>query len=116
MCKAKELSKELLELIDKIQNEKSNLCKELSQYDLATDSILHKIELGNFNACEGYKLCKELQQIRKNRRRIKYELDPMNSICSNTGIIGLKTKVKHSISNIERLENRELYKDIIESI
>jgi len=112
LCNAKEYSNELLQLIDKIESEKVSLNKELSNYDITTSDILHQIELGNFNACEGYKLCKKLQEIRRNRRRIKYELEPINSLCGNAGISSLKTKVKHSIGNIEKLENRELYKTL----
>lgn len=112
MCKAKEYSIELLDLINKIENEKVSLCKDLSRCDQATSDMLHQIELGNFNAAEGYKLCKELQEIRKSRRRIKYELDPMNSMCHNAGINDLKTKLKHSLNNIKKLEKRDLYKTL----
>ena len=112
MCKAKEYSKELLELIDKIENEKLMLCEKISKCDLATSEILHQIELRKFNACEGFELCKALQQIRKERRMVKLEIDPINSMYSKMEINSLKVKVKHTIKNIERLEDRELYRDL----
>lgn len=48
--------------------------------DVSSDEILdiyHTIELSTFNACEGYKLCKRLQNALRNRRSLK-DAEDMN--------------------------------------
>lgn len=47
------------------------LCFALSKIDLEKADIEHAIELGVFNASEGYLLCKQLQEIMQRRRIIK---------------------------------------------
>lgn len=42
--------------------------------------ILHVIELGRFNASDGYKLAKELQKARMERRRLKDDLELLKPI------------------------------------
>lgn len=44
---------------------------ELTRLEQEQCDLLHMIELGKFNACEGYKLAKRLQDIRVERREIK---------------------------------------------
>lgn len=53
----------------------SFLYKELQQYDLQLSDMLHYIEFHKFSASEGYKLCKQIQEIRDNRRKVKNELE-----------------------------------------
>lgn len=49
--------------------------EELKKIDEEIQDLLHVIELSNFNARDGYKLAKELQKARKERRRIKDEIE-----------------------------------------
>lgn len=49
----------------------SNVDKEISD-------IMHYIEFNNFSACDGYKLCKALKELRLKRRKIKNELELIN--------------------------------------
>ncbi|TYR75555.1 hypothetical protein FZC79_10315 [Rossellomorea vietnamensis] len=53
---------------------------QLKRIDQEIQDILHVIELNNFNAAIGYKLSKELQKARQERRRIKDELEMMDPI------------------------------------
>ena len=47
------------------------LQKSESEYDRRQDILLHKIEKENFNACDGYKMAKELKELRRQRREVK---------------------------------------------
>lgn len=59
---------------------------ELSRLDKEQCDVLHMIEFGRFNACDGYKLAKRLQDIRLERRDIK----------------NIKEKVEKSKSTIDK--------------
>jgi archaellum component FlaC len=52
----------------------------LRNVDMEIQDILHAIELSNFNAYGGFKLSKELQKARQERRRIKEEMEMMEPI------------------------------------
>lgn len=77
MCRAKELSDTLVNIIDEIQEETKKFSDKLSNIDLMQSDILHKIELETFNASEGYKLCKLLKNTLEERRDIKNECDAL---------------------------------------
>ena len=46
---------------------------ELNKYDLMCTDIEHKIENSSFSASQGYLLAKKLQEVRKERRKVKNE-------------------------------------------
>ena len=48
---------------------------DLKRLNDETQDLLHLIELTNCNACEGFKLYKELQRNRKERRIVKDQID-----------------------------------------
>ncbi|MEK5065920.1 hypothetical protein [Cytobacillus sp. FSL R5-0596] len=54
--------------------------EELKKVDSEIQDILHVIELTNFDACKGYKWAKELQKLRKERRRLKDEIESLEPI------------------------------------
>ncbi|WP_447579908.1 hypothetical protein [Acinetobacter baumannii] len=54
--------------------------EELKKVESEIQDVLHVIELTHFNACEGYKWAKELQRLRKERRRLKDEIDMLEPI------------------------------------
>ena len=61
-------------------NIKETLYKELSRVDMEIVDIEHKIEMSNFNAYEGYKLAKEMQNARRKRREIKDNLEVLEAM------------------------------------
>jgi len=73
MCLAKNYSEDILTLYHNINADFNRLSHELSQADLMEQDILHLIEKGGFNACEGYNLSKQLFENRKQRRKVKNE-------------------------------------------
>ncbi|MET3700170.1 hypothetical protein SAMN05877753_1235 [Bacillus oleivorans] len=54
--------------------------EELRKVEQEIQDLLHAIELSNFNASTGYQLSKQLQKARKDRRRLKNELELLDSI------------------------------------
>lgn len=58
-------------LMNKLSVYKNKYSKLLAYYDIQIVDILHKLEQGKFNACEGYKFSKLLSDIYKKRRIVK---------------------------------------------
>jgi len=77
MCKAKSYTTQLLEIYNNIDADINSLCKEEKMANLFDQDMLHMIENTNFNACDGYKLAKQLRENRIHRRKIKNELDTL---------------------------------------
>ena len=71
---------DLSNTIQTLLSEKDNLVNSLSEVNGKEQDILHYIEFNKFNAAEGYKLSKRLQDIRKKRRIIKNKIDIINVI------------------------------------
>ena len=71
---------DLSNTIQTLLSEKDNLVNSLSEVNGKEQDILHYIEFNKFNAAEGYKLSKRLQNIRKERRIIKNKIDIINVI------------------------------------
>lgn len=71
---------ELQKLVTMDRKLHENLMQELSVVDTEISDILHAIEFGRFNASEGYKLAKTLQDARNKRREIKSKLEVVDSL------------------------------------
>lgn len=63
-----------------LQGNKEWLLEEESNLDKQISDILHFLEFNTFSACEGYKLCKALKELRLKRREVKNELEIINII------------------------------------
>ncbi|MHB8065092.1 MAG: hypothetical protein ACYDG2_21160 [Ruminiclostridium sp.] len=71
MSKAQQYVNSLIDILSDIkQSYEFNEINILEACNNEQD-LLHQIELGTFNACEGYKLCRELQRVRRERRAAK---------------------------------------------
>jgi len=74
MCKAKDYSEQLLEIYNNINLDVKRLTEEVRTANLFNIDMLHKIMNTNFNACEGYKLAKQIKENQLFRQQSKYEL------------------------------------------
>ena len=72
----------MLDLIKNVSDRKQELIAEQQRVDLEIVDIQHYIELGNFNAYNGWLASKMLQNKLRQRRKIKDELLIINSIGS----------------------------------
>lgn len=70
-------TEQLLETCNSIRADIKTLQDQLSGCDRLQSDLLHIIENENFNAAQGYKLAKMLQDNRGTRRRIKNELETL---------------------------------------
>jgi len=83
MCQATKYSEQLLEIYNNINSEVRRLCAEVNTADLYDLDMLHIIEKGGFNACEGYKLAKMIHENRVERRKAKNELETLKQLKNN---------------------------------
>lgn len=67
-----------------LQGNKEWLIEEESNLDKQISDILHFLEFNTFSACEGYKLCKALKELRLKRREVKNELEIINILNCHT--------------------------------
>lgn len=80
MCKASTHLSEMEKLISRINCDFDKLNKALSKYDKLISEHYHKIESANFNACEGFYLSKNLQELLRKRRIVKDEYLRLSSV------------------------------------
>ena len=71
MCQTYKYAVELKHLFNEISDEYNRLYLEIGKCDLKQQDLLHKIESSSFNAAQGYKLAKELKELREKRREVK---------------------------------------------
>ena len=109
MCKAQILSEIILNAYQESQSYIDGLHKRLQELDKAQQDLLHFIENDNFNACEGYFYAKQIQEVRRERRQVKYEIETMKILVDT---IQPRTNIKkiETASNRILVKNRELQK------
>jgi len=111
VCKAKEYIGQISTIYDNMQKEYKNLSTENSKTDLMMQDILHKIEFENFNACEGYKLAKQIKDVRAERRQYKNELEAMQSLMDSIKpVIKTVRNAENKVIEIERKQKVRTYK------
>lgn len=66
--------------INKIDAYQSELNSIISYTDLELVDMLHYIEFHKFSACEGYKLCKKIQEICDRRREAKNKMQIIHTV------------------------------------
>jgi len=101
MCKAISYTEQILEIYNNINQDVKRLTNEVRTANLFNLDMLHKIMNTNFNACEGYKLAKEIKENQLFRQQSKYELRTL-----------LQLK-KHISANIKSLNL--VYQEIIDT-
>lgn len=106
MCIAKEIVNNLIQLLDQVETEYKNLTEQHSKCDKIEQDILHKVENSNFNACEGFYLAKNLQEVRRYRRLVKNEIPTMDALKSYINIKQLKSQFENTLKNINTAEEK----------
>lgn len=64
-----------LEILNTIEKDWGTWADDLKTCEQETQDLLHEIELTKFDACRGYYLCKQLQEVRQRRRQIKETIE-----------------------------------------
>jgi chromosome segregation ATPase len=99
-----------LNALKEIEDDSSNLGKELSRLDVAEQDILHIIENLKFNASQGFVLAKKLKEIRESRREIKHRLEQAKEIRAVLDVYKDRLKDR-GIKAIEKIDKLEEVKD-----
>lgn len=114
MCKAKELAKGFFNNAEEIRKEWKELHNRLSIADQKKTDVEHYIEIHDkLNAAQGYQAYKMLNEVLKERREIKddiEELRPLMDFLSGTKVYdhNTKNKINQLISNAyEKNENAD---------
>lgn len=82
----------------------NKLNEQLSIKDQEISDIRHVIELGNFNASQGYKLAKDMQEALQERRRIKTQLDAVDMLNSAdfSKVQSTRDKLRDDVEKLQR--------------
>ena len=98
---------EFAKFIEELHGLEENLSIALSKVDLERCDMEHAIELGKFNACEGYKMMAQMQEILRRRRIIKDALYIMPYIN------GIHDSIKAPVEHLEtRTYNLRVLKEL----
>lgn len=83
--------------------------KAVKQCDMETLDILHKIEFTNENVVNGFKLYKQLQDVRLRRRKAKDALE-FSVLISSSGLISDLKQIASDIHTLKESEENRKYK------
>lgn len=73
-------TRSFLETLNTVEKEWGNWIDELKLCDMETQDLLHEIELTKFEVQRGYRLCKQLQEVRQRRRLLKEKMELLRSV------------------------------------
>lgn len=105
MCRALDIVNNIVSSYEELQNEIQENRIKLSNTDKEICDILHEIELTSFNACEGWKMAKEIQRLRQERRIFKDNEENFTLINSSIG--HLKRSVSSFKKELKRVELKQ---------
>lgn len=96
-----------LGFLENINNDIRTCNEQLSRTDKAIDQIMHDIEQEDFNAYEGYRVTKALQELRRERRRIKSERTSLDLVYEQAkfNLTQLQTSLRKAITSINDYEH-----------
>jgi hypothetical protein len=108
MCLASKYLNQLDNVVKGIESDHNKLFSKLSEYDSLISELYHKVEVSNFNACEGYYYSKQLQELLRKRRVIKDEISRLNTLKQTLNLKSAlpKSKINNSKQCIDRAINK----------
>jgi len=101
-------TKDFLETLNTVEKDWGTWITGIQQCETETQDLLHEIELTKFDVQRGYKLAKQLQEIRQRRRELKDTVELLRSIKdfvdSNKQ---LKISLFKTLTGMERTEENQ---------
>ena len=94
--------------MNKFEDSKEELTKELSNCDLREQDILHYIESEKFNSVDGYKLAKKIKEIRQERRKVKNQLNLIKVFQDNSNKMINSSNRKFLITTLSKTNKKLL--------
>lgn len=114
MSLAEELVTRMLKCIGDAEEIYDSNYDNVKVKEAETQDLLHEIELSNFNASQGCILAKELQKVRRERRKMKDENELLfylyDMVKKNPGFKNTLINVHKNIKKKERDINERYYK------
>lgn len=95
---------DVIKFIDDIETRTAELSQDLSNVDLQVTDIEHCIEFSKFNACDGYRLAKRMQDTLLARRKVKDEMHVMQLIRNH---IPERQKFAGVLEAIDKMDERK---------
>jgi 5-bromo-4-chloroindolyl phosphate hydrolysis protein len=101
-------TKNFLETLNTVEQDWANWITDIQQCESETQDLLHEIELTKFDVQRGYKLAKQLQEIRQRRRELKDTVELLRNIkdfldCNKQ----LKISLFKTLTSMERVEENQ---------
>lgn len=107
-CELLHLIEEALEAYCELESRESNLLQKSYDDDKRREDLVHTIENVNFNAYQGFCLCRGFQDILRQRRILKKSLAKMKAI-QESGLFHDITKLQKLITDLKRIELADRY-------
>jgi hypothetical protein len=103
--------REILKYMNDSEQRLKDIPVEQGEVDSALNDILHVVEFNNFNAYEGYKLAKLIQDKRKIRRELKDEYEETTEIVEmSKRIKGTLETYKNKLGQLKAKQEAKTYK------
>ena len=83
------------------------LTEQLKRVDDETQDLLHVLELGKLDAIKTGEVAKRLKEVRKERRRIKDDLEVMEEVVGFTKGRVNKNTISKLIGDVRKIEERK---------
>lgn len=101
--------KSVRDFIQNLPKEIQHLEEEVKKLSNERQDLLHYAELCSFNACDGYKIAKEIQVVSRNRREAKDKLEVMQGAWSKlNGKLGNTNVLNEAIGDVRKiLQNKQ---------
>jgi len=101
-------TKHFLETLNIVEQDWSTWITGIQLCESETQDLLHEIELTKFDVQRGYRLCKQLQEIRQRRRQLKDTVELLRNIkdfldCNKQ----LKISLFKTLTSMERAEENQ---------
>jgi len=101
-------TKNFLETLNTVEQDWGTWISDIQLCDTETQDLLHEIELTKFDVQRGYKLCKQLQEVRQRRRRLKDTVELLRNIkdfvdCNKQ----LKISLYKTLTTMEKTEEHQ---------
>lgn len=111
MTEAIQTTKNFLETLNAVEKEWGSWHEDLSQCNMEIQDLLHEIELTKFDAYRGYKLCKQLQEVRQRRRDIKNKIEVLKYLKDfYDNNKKLKIELYKVLTNMEQIEENQRHR------
>jgi hypothetical protein len=104
MCLASKYIGEIDDLVERIKSDMQKLHNKRSEYDKKLSEFYHQLEIKKFNACEGYYISKQLQEILQKRRLLKNELYRMQHIYDTLSVQKISDKLPKTKNNVKKFK------------